>query len=152
MTTIHPSHKALRAILQNLTVALFKTDIKSNLWLPNNIVNVIHSDVEGHVYFYITCKKNRLAFVEKTIHCTLEFNQKDYSSSLKLSGLAEIVEHDSSRNSIGDNCQVLIKMNVQLATYSSEKISVFNTIRDKFSTFRSNLFATEKYNEVSFNF
>ena len=134
MHTIHPSRKTVKNILQKMNVGLFKTDVASNIYLPNNIINVLDTDDDGSIYFYSTCRKTNLAFVDKSFYCTIEFNQKGYASVLKISGVAEIVEND--KISSPDNDQVLIKLVVQQSVYKSEKISLFSTLVDKFSSLK----------------
>lgn len=119
----------LREKIQEIKVALFKSEINSELSLPNNIVETISTDPEGNIYFFTSCRGAYAAQIDQPFYAYLDYHKKGTDTRLRVSGRAIVVKEEedvaAEENIIhGIDCRsiVLVKMKIMQAEYFGDPI------------------------------
>lgn len=119
----------LREKIKDIRVALFKSEINSVLSLPNNVVETIHTDDEGNIYFFTSCNGNYAGQINLPFYAYLDYHKKGTDTRLKISGKAVIVNEDmdavapeTEEHGIHSRSIVLVKMKIMQAEYTGEPI------------------------------
>ncbi|MEJ7610134.1 MAG: pyridoxamine 5'-phosphate oxidase family protein [Ferruginibacter sp.] len=114
----------LREKIQEIKVALFKSEINSELSLPNNIIETISTDPDGNVYFFTSCRGNYAAQIDQPFYAYLEYHKKGTDTKLRISGKAIIVKDEADvaspeneEHGINTTSIVLVKMKIMQAEY-----------------------------------
>ncbi len=118
----------LREKIQDIKVALFKSEINSEITLPNNIIQTISTDADGHVYFFTSCKGNYAAQIDLPFYAYLDYHKKNSDIRLRVSGKAVIVREDSDvaadeniDHGVNSRSVVLVKMKIMQAEYFGQQ-------------------------------
>lgn len=137
----------LREKIKDIRTALFKAEINCELSLPNNVVETIHTDEEGNIYFFTSCNNNYAAQIDIPFYAYLDYHKKGTDTRLCLSGKAVIVKDDTgcsaSKNQdsgISAKTIVLVKMKIMQAEYYGESIQQNNTWSQKLKSSFNHLF------------
>ena len=80
--------------IKEIKVGLFKSEINSELLLPNNVIQVLRVDNDGHVWFFTSCNGRQAANINKTFYAYLDFHKRGTDSRLLLNGVAFIVDEE----------------------------------------------------------
>ena len=124
----HDEHLVfLQHKIKEIRIALFNSEMNSELQLPNNIVETLSVEDDGTVWFFTTCNGNHARFIDSSFHAHLSYYKKDTGSRLRLSGKAVIVEDDEntifaeSDYSTDLYKTVLVKMKIMQAEFYENK-------------------------------
>lgn len=133
--------------IKQIQFALFRSEINSELLLPNNIIQVLKADESGNIWFFTSCTGKQARSINRTFYSYLDFYKKGADCRLRVNGTATIIEdEDDAFISISNYSKsvagslVLVKMKIMQAEYfeghGSEKISwknrIFGTINNLF--------------------
>lgn len=110
--------------VNQIKIALFKSDINSELLLPNNIIDVLQVDDEGHIWFYTSCNGRYARNISKSFFASLDFYKKGSECRLHLKGQACIIEDENdffiNRSNYSKTVRaslILVKMKTTQAEY-----------------------------------
>ncbi len=124
--------------ISDIKVAIFKSEINSELQLPNNIIQVLKVDNEGTVWFFTSCSGDHKQTIERSFYVYLDFHRKGVEGRLQISGHANVVEDQdddflniSNYSKSTANRLVLIKMKIMQAEYFEAKPSPQVSMMDK---------------------
>lgn len=119
----------LREKIKEIKVAMFKSEINSELSLPNNIVETIHADEEGNVFFFTSCNGNYAGQINQPFYAYLDYHKKNTNIRLQVSGKAVIVNEESDMaapenedHGIFSRSIVLVKMKIMQAEFFGEPV------------------------------
>lgn len=116
--------KFLKEKINSIKVALFRSEIDSELKLPNNIIQTYKVDDDGTVWFFTTLNSCHKALSGKPFFAHLYFYKKGADFHLQLSGQAVIVDdedQDTVNNiSAGSYPVGLIKMKILQAEFNEK--------------------------------
>ena len=120
--------KFLKEKINSIKVALFRSEIDSELELPNNIIKTYKVEDDVTVWFFTTLNVYHKALSGKPFFAHLYFYKKEADFHLQLSGKAVIVENadlDSnfSTFSTGTYAVALIKMKILHAEFNEKRDS-----------------------------
>lgn len=114
----------LRGKIMDTKVALFKSEINSELSLPTNVIQTISVDEEGNIYFFTSCNGNFAKNIDHPFYAYLDYHKKGYGERLCISGKATIVrdeneeiEPEKNIHGISEKSIVLIKMKMMQAEF-----------------------------------
>jgi hypothetical protein len=133
--------------IKQIQIALFKSEINSELLLPNNIIQVLKADDDGYIWFFTSCTGKQAKSINRTFYSYLDFYKKGSDCRLRVNGPATIIEDENDNfisisnysKSVASSL-VLVRMKIMQAEYfeghGSEKISwknkIFSTINNLF--------------------
>jgi len=146
----------LRHKINEIKVALFKSEINSELQLPNNIVETLSVEDDGTVWFFTTCNGNHARFMDRSFYAYLNYYKKDTGCRLQLSGKAVIVEDEEDSifadHDYSDDLYktVLVKMKIMQAEFFENKVSNDNTLADKIKSAIAGLFLAPAHRIYNF--
>ena len=147
----------LRDKIQEIKIALFKSEINSELSLPNNIVETISTDEEGNVYFFTSCRGNYAGRIDTPFYAYLDYHIKNTDTRLLVSGKAVIVieEEDVAAqenidHGIRSRSVVLVKMKIMQAEYSGKTDQQNHTWGQKLRSTIHHLFSHSSENHFNF--
>ncbi len=132
--------------ISDIKVAIFKSEINSELQLPNNIIQVLKVDNDGTVWFFTSCSGDHKQTIERSFYVYLDFHRKGVEGRLQISGHASVVENQdddflniSNYSKSTVNRLVLLKMKIMQAEYfepkPSPQVSVMEKIKMAFQHF-----------------
>ena len=114
----------LRERIMDTKVALFKSEINSELSLPTNVIQTISVDEEGNIYFFTSCNGNFAKNIDHPFYSYLDYHKKGYGERLCISGKAIIVKEENEEiepekniHGISEKSIVLIKMKIMQAEF-----------------------------------
>ncbi len=146
----------LKEKINDIKIALFKSEIESELTLPNNIIQTLRVEEDGTIWFFTTCKGNYARFIDKSFYAYLSYYRKDTGCRLQLGGKARIVDNSyEGLISSGDTdaegyTSVLVKMKIMQAEYFENKVQAY-TWTDKLKTAINNLFVQPSHRIYNFS-
>lgn len=144
--------------IKEIKVGLFKSEINSELLLPNNVIQVLKVDDDGHIWFFTSCNGRQAANINKTFYAYLDFHKRGTGSRLLLNGIAFIVDEEGDVNELITQSNysrsvvsslVLVRMKIMQAEYfegheqqrnTSLKDKIFNSIYSLFSDTNHKIF------------
>ena len=120
--------KFLKEKINSIQVALFRSEIDSELKLPNNVIKTFKVEDDGTVWFFTSLNGYHKALNGKPFFAHLYFHKKDADFHLQLSGQAVIVENtgiDSNFTtfSTGTYSVALIKLKILQAEFNEKRES-----------------------------
>ncbi len=129
-----------------IKIAIFKSEINSELQLPNNIIQVLKIDEDGTVWFFTSCSGDHKKTIDRNFYVYLDFHRKGVDGRLQISGHANVVEDNeedflnmSNYSKSTASRLVLLKMNILQAEYfdarPSPQISIMEKIKTAFHQF-----------------
>lgn len=132
----------IRAKIKEIKIALFKSDIKSELKLPNNIIETLKVEEDGTIWFFTTCYGNHSAHLEKSFYAQLNYYKKGSGFHLQIDGTATIIENNSNNSSVTEKQYevVLIKMSILHAAISETRALENISFAEKIKHVINNLF------------
>jgi general stress protein 26 len=144
--------------IQEIKVGLFKSEINSELMLPNNVIQVLRVDDTGNVWFFTSCNRRQAANINKTFYAYLDFHKRGTGTRLLLNGPAFIVDEEGDVSELITQSNysrsvaaslVLVKMKIMQAEYferneeqktGSWKEKIFNSFTNLFSDAHHKIF------------
>lgn len=149
----------LREKIQDIKIALFKSEIHSEISLPNNIVETISTDAAGNVYFFTSCRGEYASQIDQPFYAYLDYHKKGTDTRLCVSGKAVIVKEEddvaapeNEAHGINTRSVVLVKMKIMQAEYYGKTQENASWPYRLWSTF-NNLFSPSSGNtDHHFNF
>ncbi|MDB5202263.1 MAG: hypothetical protein JWQ27_1672 [Ferruginibacter sp.] len=148
----------LQEKIKQIKVALFKSEINSELQLPNNIIQTLKVEDDGHLWFFTSCAGDYAKSIERSFYAYLDFYKKGTDCRIQVSGKATIVEDDAedfllmsnySRSTAGR--LVLVKMKIMQAEYFENKTTPMISWKEKLRGAFQNLFYTPSHRVYDFN-
>ena len=145
----------LRNRIRDMKVALFKSEINSELSLPNNIIQTISVDGEGFVYFFTSCNSSYASQINQPFYAYLDYHKKGSDGRLCISGRAEIINEEKDEDvaesdlpGFPGSSVVLVKMKIMQAEYSKpeQHISLAQKIKHSFTHLFSHAPSGHHYN------
>lgn len=133
--------------IRQIQFALFKSEINSELLLPNNIIQVLKADEDGYIWFFTSCTGKQAKNISPTFYSYLDFYKKGSDCRLRVNGPATIIEDEndafisiSNYSKSVSASLVLVRMKIMQAEYfeghGNENISwknrIFSTINNLF--------------------
>ena len=156
MQYIDTSLPFLREKIHEIKVALFKSEINSEISLPNNVVETISTDEFGNVYFFTSCKGNYAAQIDLPFYAYLDYHKKGTDTRLRISGKATIVKEDADvaapeneSHGISSISVVLVKMKIMQAEYYGQPVQNISWTQKIRSTINHFFFPSSEHH---FNF
>lgn len=148
----------LQEKIKDIKIALFKSEMNSELQLPNNIIETLKVEEDGYVWFFTSCAGDYAKHVDKSFYAYLDYYKKGTDCRIQLSGKASIVEDDNGELLIISNYSrstasrlVLVKMKIMQAEYFENKQTVNNTWKEKLFGVFNNLFVNDSRRIYDFN-
>lgn len=134
----------LREKIMETKVALFKSEINSELSLPTNVIQTISVDEEGNIYFFTSCNGNFAKNIDQPFYAYLDYHKKGYGQRLCISGKAIIVKEDNEGIEPGNNVYgksiVLLKMKIMQAEFLGQTMHQQLTLPQKIKNSITHLF------------
>jgi len=119
----------LKDKINEIKIALFKSESDFELQLPNNIIQTLRVEDDGTVWFFTTCNGCYARFMDKSFYAFLNYYKKDTGCRLQLGGKAIIVNDYSESSFPAENdfsketyTSVLVKMKIMQAEFFENKI------------------------------
>ena len=148
----------LQEKIKDIKIALFKSEMNSELQLPNNIIETLKVEEDGYVWFFTSCGGDYAKHVDKSFYAYLDYYKKGTDCRIQLSGKASIVEDDSGELLTISNYSkstasrlVLVKMKIMQAEYFENKQTLNNTWKEKLLGVFNNLFLNDSHRIYDFN-
>jgi len=120
----------LKDKINEIKIALFKSESDFELQLPNNIIQTLCVEDDGTVWFFTTCNGCHARFMDRSFYAYLNYYKKDSGCKLQLGGKAIIVDdYSDSSFTAGSNYSedtyttVLVKMKIMQAEFFESKIN-----------------------------
>lgn len=118
----------LKEKIKDIKIALFKSEINSELQLPNNIIQTLKVEDDGTIWFFTSCNGEYAQNIVKSFYAYLDYYKKGTECRLQLSGRATIVDDDGEAFLTMSNYSkstasrlVLVKMKIMQAEYFETK-------------------------------
>jgi len=144
--------------IKEIRVALFKSEIHSELQLPNNIIQTLKVEDDGTIWFFTSCYGDHAENIDKSFYAYLDYYKKGRDCRLQLSGRATIVENDdedlfsmSNYSSGTFGRLVLVKMKITQAEYFENKLAENISWSAKLKTVFNHLFLTPSHKVFDFS-
>lgn len=146
----------LKEKIREIKIALFKSEINSELRLPNNIIQTLSVEDDGTIWFFTTCNGNHARFIDKPFYAYLDYYKKDTGCSLHLAGKAIIADNEqedqfATRNFTSAYTNVLVKMKIMQADFFEGKPYSNLSWTDKIKTVINNLFLPPEHKVYNFS-
>ncbi len=147
----------LKHKINEIKIALFKSELNSELQIPNNVIETLCVDDDGTVWFFTTCNGKHARFINKSFYASLNYYKKDTGSYLQLTGKARIVndymECPFPLNDGSDKLytSVLIKMKITQADFSENKANTDVSGIDKIKALFAGLFLSPAHRIYNFS-
>jgi hypothetical protein len=146
----------LKDKISEIKIALFKSDINSELTMPNNIVQTLRFEEDGTLWFFTTCKGNYARFIDKSFYAHLSYYKKDTGCRLELGGKAKIVDNSyeglisSGETDKEGYTSVLVEMKIMQAEYFENKVPAYSWT-DRIRTAINSLFLQPSHRIYNFS-
>ncbi len=147
----------LKEKIKEIRFALFKSEISSELQLPNNIIQTLKVEDDGTLWFFTSCTGDHAKNIDKSFYAYLDYYKKGTDCRLQLGGRATIVEDDDetfiamsdySKGTAGR--LVLVKMKIMQAEYFESKLQNVSW-KDKFKDAFTHLFVSPSHKIYDFS-
>ena len=144
----------LQRKIGEIKVAMFKSEINSELQLPTNIVSTLKTDNDGNIWFFTSCNGKYAKNIDKSFYAYLDYYQKGGAYRLRVSGKASIVQDDSMAHApeikpAKDNI-ALIQFKIMHAEYFENKALATSSLKTRIKDFFTEIFSSHNYREFDF--
>jgi hypothetical protein len=140
-------------MLSNFKVGRFQTEGIQSLLLPDGIVFISEINGSGDVIFSSSFNKKRLALIDSNFYSNLEFNEKGFERTIRISGSTEVVPNGFVKKEDGTEL-ILLKMKVSKIEIQSNKKTVFDAVPQKINNWLKQMLPSnrvQKTPQVGFN-
>ena len=148
----------LKEKIKDLKIALFRSEINSELQLPNNVIQTLKVDDDGHIWFLTSCNWDHAKNIDRSFYAYLDYYKKGTECRLQVSGKANIIEDDDeaflsmSNYSRGiANRLVLVKMKIMQAEYFENRQYDNVSWTEKLKVAFNNLFFAHSHKVYDFS-
>jgi len=150
----------LKEKINAIRFAIFKSEMNSELQLPNNIIQVLKVKDDGTIWFLTSCNGEHSKTVDRSFYAYLDFYRKGTDCRLQLSGKATIAEDDDeafltmsnySKGVASSGRLVLVKMKMMQAEYFENRTEPVGSIADKFKFYFHQLFLSNPHKSYNFS-
>lgn len=148
----------LKEKIKDIKIALFKSEINSELQLPNNIIQTLQIEDDGTIWFFTSCNGEYAKCIDKSFYAYLDYYKKGTECRLQLSGRATIVEDDGEAFLTMSNYSkstasrlVLVKMKIMQAEYFETKQQQNVSWKDKMKGAFNQLFFNPSHRVYNFS-
>ena len=144
--------------IKDINIALFKSEINSELQLPNNIIQTLKVEDDGYIWFFTSCTGNHAQAIEKSFYAYLDYYKKGTDCRIQLSGKANIIDDNDdafltmsnySKGTVGR--LVLVKMKIMQAEYFENKHQINLSWKEKLKGAFQHFFFSESHRVFDFN-
>ena len=118
----------LKEKIEDIKIALFKTELNPELQLPNNIIQTLKVEDDGTVWFFTSCNGKQVENIDRSFYAYLSYQKKGGDCRLQLGGKATLVKTDDEGlfpilNYAKGSCGklVLVKMKIMQAEFFENK-------------------------------
>lgn len=148
----------IREKIKDISIALFKSEMNSELQLPNNIIETLKVEDDGNIWFFTSCTGDHAKNIDKSFYAYLDYYKKGTDCRVQLSGKASIVEdEDGSLLSVSNYSKttagrlVLVKMKIMQAEYFENRHQPNLSWKNKLKASFQHLFFSESHRVYDFN-
>ena len=141
----------LKEKINEIKVALFRSEINSEVQLPNNIIQTLKVDDNGTIWFFTTLNRYNTGLIGKPFFAHLEYYKKGADCHLQLNGEAVIVDDagydlcavDENKKGDFNYAVVMVKMKITQAEFYEKKTATNISWPKKIKTVFSHLFVPQ---------
>lgn len=144
--------------IKEISYALFKSEIKSTLQLPNNIIQTLKVEDDGTVWFLTSCNNDQAKRIDKSFYAYLDYYKKGTDCRLQLGGKATIIDDVEENFVLKSNYSkniagklVLVKMKIMQAEYFENKPGSSGSLADKIKQTLYHLFVYNPHRTFDFS-
>jgi general stress protein 26 len=148
----------LQEKIKDIKIALFKSEMNSELQLPNNIIQTLKVEEDGHVWFFTSCNGDYAKNIDRSFYAYLDYYKKGTECRLQLSGKAVIVDDEDESFLTMSNYSkstasrlVLVKMKIMQAEYFENRQIPSITWKDKLKEAFNHFFFAPTHRVYDFN-
>lgn len=148
----------LKEKIKDIKIALFKSEINSELQLPNNIIQTLKVEDDGTIWFFTSCNGYHADNIDRSFYGYLNYFKKGTGCRLQLSGRATIVKNDvdglfsMSNYSKGTYGRlVLVKLKIMQAEYFENNPLTNISWTEKIKTTINHLFLVPTHRIYNFS-
>lgn len=147
----------LKEKIKEIKVALFKSEINSELQLPNNIIQILKIEDDGTIWFFTSCIRDQRENISKSFYAYLDFHKRGTDCRLQVSGKAIVQDDEDDLFSISNYSNgtagkmLLIKMKIMQAEYFESKPSTKETWTDKIKVALNHIFLPPSHKVYDFS-
>ncbi len=148
----------LQEKIKDIKIALFKSEMNSELRLPNNIIETLKVEEDGYIWFFTSCSGDYAKSIDRSFYAYLDYYKKGTDCRIQLSGKATIVDDEDgdfltisnySKSTAGR--LVLVKMKIMQAEYFENKQSLNLNWKEKVVGAFNQLFFPDAHRIYDFN-
>ncbi|MEO6537616.1 MAG: pyridoxamine 5'-phosphate oxidase family protein [Ferruginibacter sp.] len=148
----------LQEKIKDIKIALFKSEMNSELRLPNNIIETLKVEEDGYIWFFTSCSGDYAKSIDRSFYAYLDYYKKGTDCRIQLSGKATIVDDEDgdfltisnySKSTAGR--LVLVKMKIMQAEYFENRQSLNLNWKEKVVGAFNQLFFPDAHRIYDFN-
>jgi len=148
----------LKRKIEDIKIALFKTELNPELQLPNNIIQTLRAEDDGTVWFFTSCNGKHVENIDGSFYAYLSYQKKGGGCRLLISGKAVLVKSDNqglfsicnyTKGSYGK--LVLVKMKIMQAEFFENKLSENISWSEKIKNSFTHLFMAPAHRIYNFS-
>lgn len=149
----------LREKINSIRIALFRSEFKSELHLPNNIIQTLKVDDDGTVWFFTSCNGDYAKYIDRSFFASLDYYRKGMDCRLQLSGKANIVDTDNDglfsivnypKGTYGKLVLVKIKI-MQAEFFENKPVTSTDSLTDKIKSMVNHWFLAPTHRTYDFS-
>ena len=147
----------LREKIMETKVAIFKSEINSELSLPTNVIQTLSVDEEGNIYFFTACNGNYANNIDLPFYAYLDYHKRGFENRLRISGKAVIVRDENKDaeetvqlDGVTAKSIVMIKMKIMQAEFFGQTSHSQQSWPQKLKSTLSHLFFPETEHRYTF--
>lgn len=148
----------LQEKIKDIKIALFKSEMNSELRLPNNIIETLKVEEDGYIWFFTSCSGDYAKSIDKSFYAYLDYYKKGTDCRIQLSGKATIVDDEDGNFLTISNYSkstagrlVLVKMKIMQAEYFENRQSLNLNWKEKVIGAFNQLFSPDAHRIYDFN-
>ena len=148
----------LKEKIKDIKIALFKSEINSELQLPNNIIQTLKVEDDGTIWFFTSCNGEHAQNIDRSFYAYLDYYKKGTECRLQLSGRATIIEDDGEAFLTMSNYSkstasrlVLVKMKIMQAEYFENKLQTNVSWKEKMKVAINHFFFNPSHRVYDFS-
>ncbi|MEP7165598.1 MAG: pyridoxamine 5'-phosphate oxidase family protein [Ferruginibacter sp.] len=147
----------LKEKIREIKIALFKSEINSELQLPNNIIQVLKIEDDGTIWFFTSCSGKQAESIERSFYAYLDFYKKGTDCRLQISGRASIADNDEGLFDMSNYSKgisgslILVKMKIMQAEYFESSQLGNVSLTERIKSVINHLFVTPQHRVYDFS-
>ena len=148
----------LKKKINEIKIALFKTELNPQLQLPNNIIQTYKVEDDGTVWFFTSFNGKQYKNINRPFYAYLSYYKKETGCHLQVSGSATIIENEDNGLFSMNNYPkgyygrlVLVKMKILQAKFYENKVLENTSWTEKFKNTFNHLFLQPAHRSYNFS-